>query len=223
MSYRPGGSGGGYYPPSGPSNYNVSSVRARRRGGGGVPWLAGCGLLLLGLLIGAFGLLALAIFWFGTPASNQTFERRDTTSPTDLTATLSESYINSALTKYLKDNPINLSGILQVKDVVLELNPNQQVKANLRLGNGLVDFDVIVVEQVGISNNQLQLKPVGQPQVGKGNLPIGADKVVELVNNTLIVPQLNRNFFEVSVGDRKFRLVDVTTASKTITVKYNAV
>lgn len=222
MSYRPSGPDRGYTSSSGPSNYNVSGVRVRRKGGGNVPWLAGCGLLFLGVFIGVVGLFLAALFWFGSPVSNQPLPRRDTGTAADLSATLSEGYLNAAFTKYLKENPVNLSGIATVKDATLEILPNQQIKASLRLGNAAVDFDVIVTEAVGVKDGKIQLQPVGQPQVGKGNLPVGTDRLVELINTTLIEPELNRNFTQLQVSSSKFRLLDVSTAAKAITVRYNA-
>ncbi len=221
MSYRPS-SGGGYKPPPGPSNYNVSNVRSRSKGRG-VPWMAGCGLLLFGIFLGAFGLFVFALYWFGTPPSNQLLPQRDFNGVADVGATVSEPYLNTSVAKYLKDNPVNLNGIVSVKEIVLKILPNQQVDASLRVGNGFVDFDIGVTEEIGLRNGKIVLKPVGQPKVGKGNLPVGADKIVELANATLLEPQLNKSLTEIQVDNRKFRLVDISTQSGLISVKFNAI
>lgn len=220
MSYRPPRPTGGYVPPAGPSNYNVSGARVRRRGAG-VPWLAGCGLLLLGAFIGALALFALAIFYFGSPPNNQPLPRRDFTGTADVSATLSESYLNAALTKYVKDNPITLGGLLGVKDIVLNIQPNQRVGVQLRVSGGPAVIDINVTEAIGVQNGKIVLKPVGQPSVGKGNLPLPADKVVELANTIFVEPQINQNLAQVEIDKRKFQLVDVSTADGLITVRFN--
>ncbi len=224
MSYRPPRPGkGGYVPPAGPSSYNVSGVRVRGRSrGAGIPWVIGCGLLLLGMIVGAVGLFLLALFWFGSPASNQPLPRSEAKGTADLSATLSEDYLNATLNKYLKESPVNLGGIANVKDVVLKIQPNQRVDVTLRLGNSFIDFDIGVTEALGVKQNKLVLVPVGQPRVGKGNLPVGADKVVELANSTLIEPEINKSLAQVKIDNRPFVLVDTATAAGLITIRFNA-
>lgn len=194
----------------------------RRAGGGGIPWVAGCGLLLLGMFIGALGLFFLAIFYFGSPASNQPLPRRDFTGSADLSATMSESYLNTTLAKYVKDNPISLGGVIGVKDVVLNIQPNQRINVQLRVAGGPAVIDINVSEAIGVQNNRIVLKPVGQPSVGKGNLPLPAEKIVELANSAFVEPQINQSVAQVEIDNRKFQLVDALTADGLVTVKFNA-
>jgi len=188
----------------------------------GFSWLGGCGFLLLGSLIGIVGITLLAFFWLSSPVSNQPLPRRDFTGTADVAATASEPYLNSAITRYLKANPISLSGIVNIKDITLQIQPEQQIAVALRVGNDLGDFNLTVTEAVAVQNGKIVLKPVGQPQVGKGNLPIPADQVVALANTLLIEPEINRNLAQIQVATYKFRLVDLTTAAGLITVKFNA-
>jgi hypothetical protein len=92
----------------------------------------------------------------------------------------------------------------------------------LRTGNDIADFNINVTEALAVQNGKIVLKPVGQPQVGKGNLPLPADRVVDLANTLLIEPEINRNLAQIKVATYNFRLVDLTTASGLITVKFNA-
>lgn len=222
MSYRPSGSGGGYQPPAGPGSYNVSGVKVRRKKSGGVPWLMGCGLLLFGIVIGVVGLLLFALFWFGTPVTNQPLPRSDFKGTPDVAATISESYLNSTIAQFVNEKPISLGGLANVKDIVLRILPNQRIEATLRGGNNLVDFDIIVTEAIGLRDGKIALNPVGQPRVGKGDLPAGSDKLVELANTTIIEPQINQNLTQLKFNNRSYKLVDLSTAQGLITVKFNA-
>jgi len=222
MSYRPSGSGGGYQPPVGPGSYNVSGVKVRRKKNGGVPWFLGCGLLVFGMLIGVAGLLLFALFWFGTPVTNQPLPRPDFKGTADVAATVSEAYLNVTTSQFVNEKPISLGGLANVKDIVLRVLPNQRIETTLRGGNNLVDFDIIVTEAIGLRDGKIVLNPVGQPKVGKGDLPAGSDKLVELANTTIIEPQINQNLAQLKFNNRTFKLVDVTTTQGLITVKFNA-
>ncbi|MEI7555411.1 hypothetical protein [Candidatus Chlorohelix sp.] len=215
MSYRPS------VPPTSNPNYiSPGRVKNNRRG---VPWLAGCGLLGFGFLLGVVGLVIGALFWFGSPASNQPLPtRQPLPGVPDLSATLSESYLNAEIAREAKSNPLSIAGIVSLKDIVIKILPNEQIQVDVKVGNALVDFDVSVLESIGVVNGQIAVRAIGEPKVGKGNLPVNVNTVVQVVNTTIVEPQINNNVATIKVNERLLRLLDLQTANGQITVRYRA-
>ncbi len=211
MSYRPSGGKGAY---------NISNVHLRDRPAR-IPWLWSCGSLFLGFILGMIGLFLGALFYFGTPVSNNLIPGPPYAGVADLSATLSENYLNSTIEKIVKSSTINLEGLATVKESLIRIRPNQLIDLSLKLGNSMIDFDVTATEKIGLVNGKIVLQPVGQPKVGQGNLPFGGDKVVELANTTLIQPEINKALADVIINKRSFRVVDVTTSQGLITLKFN--
>lgn len=225
MSYRPPvpGSSLGSYQQPGNSNRYVSPGKVRDGRKKGIPWLLGCGLLLMGFVFGVAGVLILAMLIFGTPVSNQSFpNRQPVPGVPDLSATLSESYLNTATVREIKANPYTIAGIFSLKDINIRVLPGQQFEINAKLGNNLVDFDVTVTESASVVNNKIVLRAIGEPKVGKGNLPISTNQVVQAINDSLIEPQLNRSAATIKVNDRLLTLIDLETQRGLLIVRYNA-
>jgi hypothetical protein len=141
----------------------------------------------------------------------------------DLSATLSESYLNAEIAKELKTNSPSLAGIVSVKDIVVKILPNEQIEVAARVGNPFVDFDITITESMSVINGQIALKAIGQPKVGKGNLPFDLNSVVQGINNLVVEPQINKNVANVKVNDRILKLIDLQTAAGLVTVRYVAV
>ncbi len=225
MSYRPpmpGSSPGGFQQP-GNSNRYVSPGKVRDGRKKGIPWVLGCGLLLMGFVLGVAGILILALLVFGSPVSNQPFPaRQPVPGITDLSATLSESYLNAETLREVKANPYTIAGIFSLKDISIKILPGQQFEINAKLGNSLVDFDVSVTESASVVNNKIVLRAIGEPKVGKGNLPISTNQVVQAINDNLIEPQLNRSAATIKVNDRQLNLIDLETQRGLLIVRYNA-
>jgi hypothetical protein len=224
MSYRPPGqsSNPGGYPPPGRGNFvSPGQVRLTRRGS--IPWLIGCGLIALGFVLGVVGLFLGAILYFGAPASSTPLPARQPQPGTsDITATVSEGYINTIVAQELNKNPQSIAGIISVKEIVVKVLPNEQIQVDVRVGNALVDFDISVTENIGVVNGKLEVRAVGEPKVGRGTLPVNVNSIIETVNNLVVEPQLNLNALNIKVNNQQLRLTDIQTTTGSVIVRYRA-
>ena len=229
--YPPGGSGpgpeygqgqgggrpnGGYPPgPGGPAPMRVQRPGPARSSGGGF----GCGSFILGFLTAAV-LAGVGVFflYFYNPNANSPLPRPTNAPGTpDISATLSQEYLNNEISRTLTSNPFKVSGIT-LQDAVITVKENSQIDVAMR-ATGVVSFDLTATEQVTVENGQIKLTLVGQPRMTNGQLPPAAGDILQQINTGFIEPHINEQVTQIMVDGRKLTLTGITTTSGLLTVQ----
>jgi hypothetical protein len=212
MTYQPGGQ---------PSAYpSAGQVKRNRQG---IPWFMGCFLMLFGFVVGVVALALGSLWYFGSAPTNNPLPVRPTPAgQADITAQISEGYINTEIQRQIKSNPVSLGGVIGLKDLVVNVRAGNLIDVQLKVGSPVADFDISLTERVAVADGQITLRAEGNPKVGNGNIPIDITQIINVVNRDIIQPRLNDAAAKIAVNGRNLRLVDITTANQIITVKLNA-
>ena len=221
MSYnapqgRPGPSYG-YGPPPGPPPPRPVARRQRQSGGGGcLPFVLG---FLTAVIIGG---AVVAFLYFYNPNGNNPLPRPSNAPGTpDISATLSQQYINNEISRQLKSQPFK-AGTVTLNDVTITVQNNAQVDIALRANyNGLANFDLTVTEQLTVQNGLIKLTVVGQPKLTNGQLPPGVDGILQQINTQFIEPKLNQQVTQIAINQRNLKLVGLTSTPGLLTVQAN--
>lgn len=209
MVYQPNGR-----PAAFPSPGQVQ--RSRR----GIPWVAGCALMLFGFILGVIALLLGALWYFGTGKDSAPLPVRPTATGTpDIAAQISESYLNTEIKRQIKANPVTIGGVVGLSDLVVKIQPGNLLEVQAKIGSPIADFDVTINERIAVQNGQIVLRAEGNPTVGKGNLPIDVSLVVNVINRDVVQPRINEAAAKVQINGRLLRLTEISTITQLITVK----
>jgi hypothetical protein len=210
-----------YQPDGRPSAYPSAGQVQRNRQG--IPLFMGCFLMFFGFIVGVIALALGALWYFGSaPSTNPLPVRPTPTGTPDITAQINEGYINIEIQRQIKSNPINLGGVVGLKDLVISIKPNNLIDVQVKVGSPVADFDVSLTERVAVADGQITLRAEGNPRVGNGNIPIDITQIVNVVNRDIIQPRLNDAAAKIQVNGRNLRLIDINTTNQIITVKLNA-
>jgi hypothetical protein len=211
MTYQPGGRPAAY--PS------AGQVRKNRQG---IPWFMGCFLMFFGFVLGLITLALGALWYFGTAPSNSPLPVRPTPTGTpDISAQISEGYINTEIQRQIRSTNYTL-GVVNLKDIVINIRQGNLIDVQVRVGSPVADFDITLTERVAVADGQITLKAEGNPKVGNGNIPIDLTQIINVVNRDIIQPRLNDAAAKVQINGRTLRLNDISTNNQLIIVRLNA-
>lgn len=216
MSYSPGPPRPPGYPPS------ASGRATTTRRGGSSSGLVGCGTFIMGFVLAlVLGALAYFFLYIYNPNPNQPLPRPPEQAGTpDITATLSESYLNKEIARQLQSRAVR-AGPVELSDVVIKVLNNAQIEVTMRAKSGPASFDLTVTEQVSVQGGQVQLVAVGQPRATSGQLPPGINAILDQVNNEFIEPQINQQLTQITINSRNVRLTGLTSSPGLLTVRAN--
>lgn len=182
----------------------------------------GCGTFILGFVVAAV-LASVAVFflYFYNPNPNTPLDRPpDQVGTPDITATLSQTYLNREIQRQLNGQPFK-AGPVEIKDVVLKIQGNSQVEIDLSATSGPASFTLSVTEQVIVQNGRVDLNVIGQPRLTNGTLPPGINSILETVNNQFIEPQINEQVTKIAINQRPIRLIGISSSPGLLTVRAN--
>ncbi len=220
MSYNPGPPPPySPQPPPGYSNRNVRQVkpppRRSRAGFGFAMFFLGTFFTLL------IGGIAFFFLYFYNPNPNAPLPRpADQAGAPDLTATLSQTYLNKEISRGLNAQPFQAGNVL-IRDIVVQIKANSQMDITMRASTGPATFDLLVTESLAVQNGKIKISIVGQPKVTGGALPPAVNQILDQVNSQFIEPQINNEVAAININQRPLVLTGITSSPGFITVMTN--
>jgi uncharacterized protein YpmS len=155
-------------------------------------WLGGAGVLLLGI---AFGMAATMLFlWLAVsqPLSPDPVPPPTPSQQQDARLTLSQEYINREVAAYLSANPVKVLGVLEVKQVVVELVPGNQVNITARAEAIGRQIDLKLKDNITVKDGQIVLTLAEPVNAGGLQLPfVNLNGIVDNVN-VLVANEINK-------------------------------
>lgn len=181
---------------------------ARNRPGRFIGW----GQALLFMLAGGVLALGLAmlylILFVGSPQDNTPLTLPPASGKADLTAQVSQEYVNREIATALTKKPVNILGVVEVKQVVVQFNPGSVLDADVRIAAFGRQLDFNIKDTVQVRGNQVALALKEDPKLGGLGLPLGIlNGVLDQVNMS-VAAQLNQLI--TSLGQAK----DCTTGQQ---------
>lgn len=155
----------------------------------GVRWWQALGFMLLGSFL-TIGLLWLwLLLTAGTPVSSLPLTLPAPSGKPDLTASVSQEYINREIAVALAKTPISVLGVATIKEVVLEFQSAAAINIKARLVAFDRQFEFTIPNSVALKNNKVSLNL--REDVKLGAIPLGIlNDAIEQVNRTA-ADQLN--------------------------------
>lgn len=170
-------------------------------------WQAALFMLAGGILTVVLGILYITLF-VGVAQNNLPLSQPPASGKADLTAQVSQEYVNREIASILAKKPVNILGVAEVKGVVVQFNPDQTLSATVRVAGFGRQLDFNIKDTVQVRGNQVALSLKENPQLDGLGLPVGLlDGVLDQVNAN-VASQLNQLI--VSVGQAK----DCTTGQQ---------
>ncbi|MBN9390609.1 MAG: hypothetical protein J0I20_21440 [Chloroflexi bacterium] len=160
------------------------------------------GVLTIGLAI-----LYLVLF-VGSPQNNTPLTLPPVSGKADLTAQVSQEYVNREIASALTKKPVNILGVVDVKQVVVEFNPDSVLAADVRIAAFGRQLDFNIKDIVQVRGNQVALTLKEDPKLGGLGLPLGILNGVLDQVNVSVASQLNQLI--TSLGQAK----DCTTGQQ---------
>lgn len=170
------------------------------------------------LLIGG---IAVFFLYFYNPNPNAPLPRPAAQSGApDLTATLSQTYLNNEISRGLSAKPFEAGSVL-IRDIVVVIKADSQMDITMRASTGPATFDLLVTESLSVQNGKIKLGIVGQPKVTGGALPPSITQILDQVNTQYIEPQINNEVAAININQRPLVLTGITTSPGFITIMTN--
>lgn len=119
----------------------------------------------------------------------------------DLTAGVSQEYVNREIASILDKTPVNILGVVEVKQVVVQFNSGSTLDARVRVTAFGRQLDFNIKDSLQVRGNQVALTLKEDPKLGGLGLPVGILNGVLDQVNTNVASQLNRLI--TSVGQAK--------------------
>lgn len=160
-------------------------------------------------------------FYFYNPNPSAPLPRpAEQTGTPDLSATLSQTYINREISKALAAKPYQV-GVLTIRDIVVEIKSDSQMDVTLRASAGPATFDLLVTESLAVQAGKVRVAVVGQPKVTGGALPVAAGQVMNQVNSQFIEPNINNQVSALNINGGSLQLTGINTSPGLITITGN--
>lgn len=138
-------------------------------------------------------LLVLYITLFvGSPQNNLPLTLPPASGKADLTAQVSQEYANREIASILDKKPVNILGVVEIKQVVVQFSPGAVLDANVRVSAFGRQLDFNIKDTVQVRGNQVALTLKEDPKLGGLGLPLGIlDGILAQVNAS-VASQLNQ-------------------------------
>ncbi|MDB5081711.1 MAG: hypothetical protein JWP00_3635 [Chloroflexi bacterium] len=173
-----------------------------------IVWWQALGFMVAGSLLTILLLVLWLVLFTGVPVNTTALTLPPPSGKADLTAQVSQEYVNREVAAILNRKPVSILGVVEVKQVVVQFNPNSVLDSNVRVTALGRQFDFIIKNTVEVRGNRVTLKLKEDPKLGGLGLPVGVlSGVVDQVNNS-VADQLNK--LVISVGQAR----DCTTGEQ---------
>ena len=154
-------------------------------------WQALLFMVAGGVLTAALAMLYLILF-VGSPQNNTPLTLPPASGKADLTAEVSQEYVNREIASALTKQPVNILGVVEVKQVVVQFNPDSVLAADVRIAAFGRQLDFNIKDTVEVRGNQVALTLKEDPKLGVLGLPLGIlNGVLDQVNLS-VASQLNQ-------------------------------
>ncbi len=157
------------------------------------------GFTLLGSLF-TFALFLLAfVFFAGVEVTKTSLPLPALSGASDLTAEVSQEYINREIATALVKNPISVVGVVEVKGLVVQFSrDNPIIDVGVRITALGRQFDFKIKDTVVVKNNKVELNLAEDLRLEGLFLPLGVlNGVVEQINSQ-VAQQLNQQLASIS-------------------------
>ena len=149
------------------------------------------GLMALGSLLTILLALLFVALFVGKPDSGQGLALPPASGKVDLTAMVSQEYANREVAHQLAVSPVSLLGVGTVGGAVLQFNPDSTVTVTAQIKALGRQVNVVIVDRITISGNQVDLILAQDPKLDSLDLPIGILRGVVGQVNISVAKQLN--------------------------------
>jgi hypothetical protein len=179
-------------------------------------------MFFLGMVFAiVLGAVAVFFLYFYNPNPNAPLPRPPAQSGTpDLSATLSQTYLNREISDALSVKPYQ-AGAITIRDIVVEVKGDSQMDVTMRASTGPATFDLLVTEDLSVEGGKVKITIVGQPKVTGGALPPSAGQLMDQVNTQFIEPQINNQVGALNINGRSLQLTGIGTQPGLITLNGN--
>jgi uncharacterized protein YpmS len=156
-------------------------------------WIIGSlGLVLVGVCLG----IGLTFIWIllsvSAPLSSAPLTQPVASNKSDANLTLSQEYINREITGFLNASPVKVLGVLEVKQVVVELKSGSQINIAARAEALGRQLDLNIKDNVSVSNGKVMLSLAESVKAGEFDLGfLNLNGVVDNVN-LLVAGEINK-------------------------------
>ena len=151
--------------------------------------------ILFMLAGGVLSILLLVLYitvFVGSAQNNLPLTLPPTSGKADLTAQVSQEYANREIAAILVKAPVNILGVVEVKQVVVQFSPGSVLDAKVRVTAFGRQLDFNIKDTVQVRGNQVALTLKEDPKLGGLGLPVGIlNGVLDQVNAN-VASQLNR-------------------------------
>lgn len=218
MSHNPGP------PPYYPQQQGYPNRESRRMRPPQQQGRAGFGfaMFFLGMVFAVLlGGVAIYFLYFYNSNPNAPLPRpASQTGTPDLSATLSQTYLNREISQALSAKPFQ-AGAVTIRDIVVQVKADSQMDITMRASSGPATFDLLVTESLAVQNGKVKLSIVGQPKVTGGALPPGVGQIMDQVNTQFIEPQINSQVSALNINGGSLQLTSINSAPGLITISGN--
>jgi hypothetical protein len=156
-------------------------------------WIIGSlGWVLVGIFLG----IGLTFIWLllsvSAPLPSAPLTQPVASNKPDSNLTLSQEYINREITGFLNTNPVKVLGVLEVKQVVVELKPGTQINVAARAEALGRQLNLNIKDNVSVSNGKVMLSLAEPVKAGEFDLGfLNLNGVVDNVN-VLVAGEINK-------------------------------
>lgn len=157
-----------------------------------IAWWQALLFMLAGGILTILGLVVWLAFFTGVPVNNTPLALPQASGQSDLTATISQEYVNREIAAYLTKSPISVLGVVSVKQVVVQFNADQTLDAAIRITLLGRQLDFSVKDKVEVRGSQLALSLKEPPKIEGLGLPTSTfNGALDQINNS-VANQLNQ-------------------------------
>ena len=147
------------------------------------------------MVLGALITIVVILLWFslfiGVPAKSVPLDLPPASGKSDVTARVSQEYVNREVANFLTANPISVLAVGQVSQAVVQFNADSTMNVTASIKALGRQLDLKVKDKVFVKNNKLALALAEDPKLDGFGLPLAAlNGVIEQVNNS-VATQLN--------------------------------
>jgi hypothetical protein len=166
-----------------------------------IGWWQGLLFMLAGGVLSILLLVLYITMFVGSAQNNLPLALPPASGKADLTAQVSQEYANREIAAILDKTPVNILGVVEVKQVVVQFSPGSVLDSKVRVTAFGRQLDFNIKDTVQVRGNQVALTLKEDPKLGGLGLPVGIlNGVLDQVNAN-VASQLNRLI--TSVGQAK--------------------
>ncbi len=166
----------------------------------GLKWWQALGFMFGGGLLTMTGLVIYFMLLAGILPSSTPLAQPEPSGKVDLTARLSQEYVNFEVMRSLSKNPISVLGVGQVKQITLQFSSNSVIDVSSRVVVLGKQFDVKSKQTIFVKDNKVAIVLVEEPQLEGFGVPVPILRGLVNDVNQKMADQINQQLTSVSTG-----------------------